>query len=172
MTELSSIAASPALTAREGAESSDARPRQPRREAAGRTAGLQTGQSERPSQAGPAPRAAAFPESLKPQLHRMVEAGKTHGQCAKYFRTARGLALSARDISAALGMPVAGESHRRRIREALARKRELTLDDLVRMTGSTRQRIRCALREMTESGEITRCAVDGVAIFSMAAGDE
>lgn len=114
----------------------------------------------------------ALPESLKPQLHRMIESGRTHGQCAQYFRTSRGLDLCADDIAAALGVPVAGESHARRIRDALAKKRELTLDDLVRMTGSTRQRLRGALNQMIAAGELRRCFIDGVALFSMGRSDE
>ncbi len=114
----------------------------------------------------------AFPEELKPQLHRMIEGGKTHGDCAQYFRTSRGLELSAGDIAAALGLPVAGESHARRIREALTRRRELTLDDLVVATGSTRQRIRIAINKLLAAGEVRRCFIDGVALFSMGRGDE
>lgn len=115
---------------------------------------------------------AAFPENLKPQLHRMVLAGKTHGECAQYFRTSRGLDLYADDIAEALGVPVAGESHARRIRAALAKKRELTLDDLVRITGSTHQRLRHALNKLLAAGEVRRCFIDGIALFSMGRGDE
>ena len=114
----------------------------------------------------------AIPEELKPQMHRMIQSGKTHGECAHYFRTSRGLDLHADDIADALGLPVAGESHARRIRAALAKKRELTLDDLVRRTGSTRQRLRGALNPMIAAGEVRRCFIDGVALFSMAARDE
>lgn len=115
---------------------------------------------------------AALPEALKPQLHRMVAAGKTHGECAQYFRTSRGLDLHADDIAEALGVPVAGESHARRIRAALTKKRELTLDDLARTTGSNRTRIRLAINKLLAAGEVRRCFIDGVALFSMGRSSE
>ncbi len=115
---------------------------------------------------------ALIPEELKPQLHRMIQAGKSHGECASYFRTSRGLEIDAAAVRAALGLVAAGESHARRIREALAKKRELTLDDLVRATGSTRQRLLTAINKLMTDGEVRRCYLDGVALYSMRTRDE